>query len=145
MTDLLQQLAQKIGHEALSFHASHVWLYRGDNKAIIIKIEQISPAGKVFVNASFARDGSGPLLASFMSLLLIDECHATQSDSIGICSGHVSVTLYHMLDLASFDLAHFCRFLENFEALASCIFDQARGKITQSNLAPMPKMASGAS
>lgn len=128
MRVILENLAAKLGHEIVQYHSPYVWLYHGQNPAVILKIEETKNDDKVFVNASFARDGSGPLLASFMSMLLIEDSHATVADTIGVCSGYASVTLYHMLDISQLDEARLMHYLHNFEALALCIFEQASGQ-----------------
>ena len=118
MSILLTELARILGEERLQFFSPHVWLYKGKNPFFIIKIEQIASRQKLFVNASFARDGSGPIIASFMSMLFIEEGHATAADTIGICSGHASVTLHHLLDITDMDHQRLETYLDNFEALA---------------------------
>lgn len=127
MTAILQQLAKDIGHHNMAFFAPYVWLYQGQNPAVKIKIEETRCAHKLFVNASFARDGSGVLMASFMSMLLIEDSHATTADTIGVCSGHASITLYHMLDIRALDSQRLLSYLQNFEALALCVLEQAAG------------------
>ena len=127
MTALLQELARDIGTDRVVFFAPYVWVYQGQNPAIIIKIEETRSAHKLFVNVSFARDGSGVLMASFMSMLLIEDSHATSADTIGVCSGHASITLYHMLDITALDSQRLLSYLENFESLALCVLEQAAG------------------
>lgn len=133
MTVILSRLSQKMGADIMQFHAPYVWLYRSSNKAIVIKIETIIDDHKLFVNASFARDGSGPLLASFMSMLMIEDIHATVADTIGICSGEASVTLFHLLDITTIDDQHLLHYLYNFETLAICILEQATNNAAKSN------------
>lgn len=130
MTAILTKLADRLGQDKtgqkrLQFYSPHVWLYKNENASITIKIETILNDDYVFVNASFARDGSGPLLASFMSMLLIEDSHATSPDTFGICSGAASVSLYHMLDISDLTENRLIAYLHNFEYLAFCIFEQA--------------------
>ena len=70
MTAILEDLSHELGPNKLRFYAPIVWPYKGDSEAIIIKLEQTNIDNKLLVNASFARDGSGPLMASFMSMHL---------------------------------------------------------------------------
>ncbi|MGC6518093.1 MAG: hypothetical protein ACON49_08750 [Candidatus Puniceispirillaceae bacterium] len=125
MSTILSKLATEIGTQKLQFFAPYVWLYKGHNEAIIIKLEETVDSRKLCVNASFARDGSGPLLASFLSMLLIDDCHATTSDTIGVCSGEASVTLFHMLDIGALDTRRLLAYLINFENLILCTLEHA--------------------
>ena len=105
----------------MQFFAPYVWLYRPEDKALIIKLEEFEKPIYLCVNASFARDGSGPLLASFMSMLLIEDSHATMTGQIGICSGRASVTIYHCLDVTHWCAKRLTNYLINFEKLTLCI------------------------
>lgn len=125
MTKLLHQLKANHGPEKVQFFAPYVWLYRPEEKAVIIKLEELRKPNFLCVNASFARDGSGPLLASFMSMLLIEDSHATMTGEIGICSGRASVTIYHCLDVTHWSVKRLTNYLINFEKLTLCILPQA--------------------
>lgn len=125
MTVTLEALQNQIGSDKLQFHPPHVWIYRPKNKNIIVKLEQTKNPHMLCVNASFARDGSGPLMASFMSMLLIEDSHATSTDYLGICSGAASITLYHWLDIKNWQCNQLANYLINFEKLALCILPQA--------------------
>lgn len=141
MTQIVKDLAKQLGEERVQYHAPHVWLYRCQHSSIIIKLEKTMQDNHLFVNASFARDGSGPLLASFMSMLLIEECHATTSDTFGICSGLASVTLHHILDITSLDHHRLQAYLENFETLALCVLAQAGKRTSHASIAQAPSVS----
>ena len=129
MTAILVHLSQELGSDRLQFYAPHVWLYKGECDTVIIKLEQTKTQDKLLVNASFARDGSGPLMASFMSMLLIEDCHATSMDTFGVCSGKASITLYHLLDMTGFDAVRLSAYLQNFETLVLCVLEGARANM----------------
>ena len=141
MTAILEDLSHELGTNKLRFYAPIVWLYKGDSEAIIIKLEQTNIDNKLLVNASFARDGSGPLMASFMSMLLIENCHATRSDTFGVCSGDASVTLYHLLDVTAFDHKRLLAYLKNFEALVICVLEGAHVEMPQMTNKTIPLIA----
>ena len=122
---LLNDIQSHFGIEKLQFFAPYVWLFRPDNQNIVIKLEETKHHHLLCVNASFARDGSGPLVASFMSMLLIEDSHATAGQSFGICSGEASVTLYHWLNVHDWTVKQFANYLINFEKLALCMLSQA--------------------
>lgn len=132
MTNILELLQNQIGDDRLQFHPPLVWIYRPKNKNVIVKLEQTKQPDMICVNASFARDGSGPLMASFMSMLLIEDSHATTADNLGICSGAASITLYHWLDIKGWQASQLVNYLVNFEKLALCILPQA-SKFPSSN------------
>ena len=136
MSAIISHLAQTLGTDIIQFHAPYVWLYKSGNKAIVIKMEHMEDDTKLFVNASFSRDGGGPLLASFMSMLMIEDIHATSADPIGLCSGEASITLYHILDISEMDERHLLYYLHNFETLAACILEQAQNEGDSAALSP---------
>ncbi|MGC6537458.1 MAG: hypothetical protein ACON44_08885 [Candidatus Puniceispirillaceae bacterium] len=121
--DMVKQLAQTLGAETLTFHPPHVWLFRPENTAMIIKQELTQNQNILIVNAGFARNGAGPLFANFMSTLMIEDSHASTSAPLGICSGKNSVTVYHLLNISAMTSASLHSYLLNFEEMASWIFD----------------------
>ena len=88
----------------------------------MVKIESTEKDNILVVNAGFAKDGSGPLQANFLSTLMIEDIQATRGAPLGVCSGRASVTIYHLLDISQMDGPRFHRFLLNFEQMAEWVF-----------------------
>ena len=55
MSVILENLAAKLGQKIVQYHSPYVWLYHGENPAVILKIEETKNDDKVFVNASCKR------------------------------------------------------------------------------------------
>ena len=65
----------------------------------IVQLELLDDEVTAFVYATTARDGSGPLRASFITMLLLEDTIATAMQPHGVCSGDATVTVYRKLDL----------------------------------------------
>ena len=118
----MNSLANLLHEEELHFHPPYVWLFTPRNSDLVVKIESTEKDNILVVNAGFAKDGSGPLQANFMSTLMIEDIQASRGAPLGVCSGRASVTIYHLLDISQMDGQHFHRFLMNFEQMAEWVF-----------------------
>lgn len=65
----------------------------------IVQLELLDDDVTALVYATTARDGSGPLRASFITMLLLEDTIATAMQPHGVCSGDATVTVYRKLDL----------------------------------------------
>lgn len=65
----------------------------------IVQLELLDDDIGAFIYATTARDGSGPLRASFITMLLLEDTIATAMQPYGVCSGEATVTVYRRLDL----------------------------------------------
>ena len=68
-----------------------------------------------------ARDGSGPLRVSFLTMLLLEDTIATAHEPFGVCSGKASVTIYRYVDLEEVPKEQMARSLPNFAHLAEVV------------------------
>ena len=68
-----------------------------------------------------ARDGSGPLRVSFLTMLLLEDTIATAPEPFGVCSGEASVTIYRYVDLEEVPKEQMARSLRNFAHLAEVV------------------------
>ena len=68
-----------------------------------------------------ARDGSGPLRASFLTMLLLEDTIATAHEPFGVCSGEASVTIYRYVDLEEVSKEQMARSRPNFVHLAEVV------------------------
>ena len=60
----------------------------------IVQLELMDDDVTALVYATTARDGSGPLRASFLTMLLLEDTVANSMLPYGICSGEATVTVY---------------------------------------------------
>ena len=65
----------------------------------IVQLELLDDDVSAFVYATTARDGSGPLRASFITMLLLEDTIAINLGAHGVCSGEATVTVYRFIDL----------------------------------------------
>ncbi len=68
-----------------------------------------------------ARDGSGPLCVSFLTMLLQEDTIATAHEPFGVCSGEASVTIYRYVDLEEVPKEQMARLPPNFAHLAEVV------------------------
>ena len=118
----MNNLAQLLDEEELHFYPPYVWLFTPKQSNLVVKIESTEKDNILVVNAGFAKDGSGPLQANFLSTLMIEDIQASRGAPLGVCSGRASVTIYHLLDISQMDGRRFHRFLLNFEQMAEWVF-----------------------
>ncbi len=107
----------------VSFCPPARWVFQPATCDLLVQIEPGVSDGLLILNTTLDRDGSGPLLASFMSTLFIEESHATSPSRLGVCSGSVSVTFFICRSTAGLQAAGFVQLLENFVQLVSWTAD----------------------
>ena len=90
------------------------WLYQPAGLDLLVQLEMTTDNRYIIINATLARDGSGPLLASFLSTLLIEQSHANSPDGLGVCSGSVSVTYFNRVSIDGFDRPRLLKLADNF-------------------------------
>jgi hypothetical protein len=80
----------------------------------IVQLECLESPDRAIIFATTARDGSGPLRASFTTMLLLEDTIANAMQPYGVCSGDATVTIYQFVDVSdatdesiSHDLAEF--------------------------------------
>lgn len=85
------------------------WMMGEDNGGPIIQFEPFDDGKCGLVYATTARDGSGPLRTSFLTLLLLEDSFATLTSPHGVCSGEATVTICKKVELeaaSAHDIAH---------------------------------------
>lgn len=103
----------------LSFCPPARWVFQPSHLSLLMQIEEGYQCDTVIIFASMARDGSGPMMTSFMTTLLIDEAHSTAQDGLCVASGPLSVTYYIMRSITDMDAVGFLQLLHNFAELVS--------------------------
>jgi hypothetical protein len=87
----------------------------------IVQLELFDDDVTGFVYATTARDGSGPLRASFITMLLLEDSIATAMRPYGVCSGDATVTVYRKLDLREATPDAIYREMMDFAQLAASL------------------------
>ena len=85
-------------HDRVVALAASRWMMPVNDNAII-QIELLHHANQALLSSTVARDGSGPLKASFLTMLLLEDTIAHAQRPFGICSGAATVTLHRFIDL----------------------------------------------
>ena len=74
------------------------WMIEGETGPIV-QLELLDDDLTAFVYATTARDGSGPIRASFLTMLLLEDTIATAMCPYGVCSGDATVTVFKKINL----------------------------------------------
>jgi len=100
--------------------AKRRWM-AGEEEGPLVQLELFDDGLRGVIFAIMARDGSGPLRASFMTMLLLEDTIATAQEPFGVCSGDATVTVYRYIDLSSVSKEQIGRALVNFSHLAQIV------------------------
>jgi len=116
MSSLVQTRTETMPYpvEALS---KRRWMIEAD-PGPIVQLELMDD-GSVMIYATTARDGSGPLRASFMTMLLLEDSIANSLSPFGVCSGEATVTVYQRIRLADTTATGIFRKMMDFSQLAA--------------------------
>ena len=79
-------------------------------------------ANQALLSSTVARDSSGPLKASFLTMLLLEDTIAHAQHPFGICSGTATVTLHRFIDLDALSTDQLALAIANFASLNDVIF-----------------------
>jgi hypothetical protein len=92
------------------------------NDNAIIQIELLHHANQALLLSTIARVGSGPLKASFLTTLLLEDTIVHAQRPIGGCSGAASSTLYRFIDLETLTMDQLALAIANFASLNDIVF-----------------------
>ena len=118
--------------------AKRRWM-AGSEDGPLVQLELLDDGKRGIIFAIMARDGSGPLRASFLTMLLLEDTIATAQEPFGVCSGDATVTIYRYVDLTSVSKDQIGRALTNFAHLADVVLDDYLS--SQTALTSEPDMA----
>lgn len=79
-------------------------------------------ANQALLSSTVARDGSGLLKASFLTMLLLENTIAHAQHPFGICLGTAKVTLHRFIDLDALSTDQMALAIANFASLNDVIF-----------------------
>ena len=98
----------------LSFCPPERWVFQPTHLPLLVQIEQGIRSDDIIIFTSLLRDGSGPLMTSFMTTMLIEESHGTIVDGLSVVSGQLSVSYYLMKSTKTMSARTFLQLLFNF-------------------------------
>ena len=109
-----------LGAPVLSIAASW-WMVPG-GRHFIIQLELLHNAVQAIMFSTIARDGSGPLKASFLTMLLLEDTAAYRQKHYSVFSGEASVTLYRIFDVVDLTATRMAAMMANFIGLNEIVF-----------------------
>ena len=108
-------------HDRVVALAASRWMMPLNDNAII-QIELMHHDNQALLSSTLARDGSGPLKASFLTMLLLGDTIAHAQSPFGICSGVATVTLHRFIDIEMITNDQLALAIANFATLNDVIF-----------------------
>lgn len=90
----------------------------GNEDGPIVQIEPFDDGKSGLLFSIAARDGSGALRASFLTMLLLEDTFATAQVPYGVCSGEATVTVYRHIDLENVTATQLAQAMQNFAGTA---------------------------
>jgi hypothetical protein len=108
-------------HDRVFALAASRWMMPVNDNAII-QIELLHHANQALLSSTVARDGSRPLKASFLTMLLLEDTIAHAQPPFGICSGAATVTLHRFIDLETPTTDQLAFAIADFASLNDVIF-----------------------
>ena len=101
------------------------WLIEAD-PGPNIQLELLDDGRSALIYATTARDGSGPLRSSFITMLMLEDTITNVLVSYGICSGEATVTVYKRASLANATAPGVFRQMMEFSQIASTVLAKCR-------------------
>jgi hypothetical protein len=95
------------------------WMIEAD-PGPIVQLELMAD-DSAMIYATTARDGSGPLRTSFITMLLLEDSIANTMLPYGVCSGEATVTIYRRVRLVDATPAGIFRQMMEFSQLAAAL------------------------
>ena len=96
------------------------WMIESDTGPIV-QLELLDDDVTALVYATTARDGSGPLRASFLTMLMLEDAVANSMHPHGVCSGEATVTVYRKVALHDATAASIYHEMMDFGQLAATL------------------------
>ena len=119
MNDLVQNPSEAMPYlvQAMS---QRRWLIEAD-PGPIVQFELLDDGRSALIYATTARDGSGPLRSSFITMLMLEDTIANVLVPYGVCSGEATVTVYKRVSLANATAPGVFRQMMEFSQIASAV------------------------
>ena len=119
MNDLVQNPSKAMPCQ-LQAMSQRRWLIEAD-PGLIVQLELLDNGCSALIYATTARDGSGPLRLSFITMLMLEDTIANVLVPYGVCSGEATVTVYKRLSMANATAPGVFRQMMEFSQIASVV------------------------
>ena len=117
MNDLVQNPSEAMPCQVQAM-SQRRWLIVAD-PGPVVQFELLDDGQSALIYATTARDGSGPLRASFITMLLLEDTIANSFTPYGVCSGDATVTVYRRVALGNATAAGIFRQMMEFSQIAA--------------------------
>ena len=119
MNDLVQNPSEAMPYQVQAM-SQRRWLIEAD-PGPIVQLELLDDGRSALIYATTARDGSGPLRSSFITMLMLEDTIANVLVPYGVCSGEATVTVYKRASLANATAPGVSRQMMEFSQIASAV------------------------
>ena len=119
MNDLVQNPSEAMPYQVQA-KSQRRWLIEAD-PGPIVQLELLDDGRSALIYATTARDGSGPLRSSFITMLMLEDTIANVLVPYGVCSGEATVTVYKRVSLANATAPGVFRQMMEFLQIASAV------------------------
>ena len=119
MNDLVQNPSEAMPYKVQAM-SQRRWLIEAD-PGPIVQLELLDDGRSALIYATTARDGSGPLRSSFITMLMLEDTIANVLSPYGVCSGEATVTVYKRVSLANATAPGVFRQMMEFLQIASAV------------------------
>ncbi len=119
MNDLVQNPYEAMPYQVQAM-SQRRWMVEAE-PGPIVQLELLDDGHSAMIYATTARDGSGPLRASFITMLMLEDTIANVLAPYGVCSGEATVTVYKRVSLANVTAPGVFRQMMEFSQIASAV------------------------
>ncbi len=119
MNDLVQNPSEAMPYQVQAM-SQRRWMVEAE-PGPIVQLELLDDGHSAMIYATTARDGSGPLRASFITMLMLEDTIANVLAPYGVCSGEATVTVYKRVSLANAKAPGVFRRMMEFSQIASAV------------------------
>ena len=119
MNDLVQNPSEGMPYQVQAM-SQRRWMVVAE-PGPIVQLELLDEGHSAMIYATTARDGSGPLRASFITMLMLEDTIANVLAPYGVCSGEATVKVYKRVSLANATAPGVFRQMMEFSQIASAV------------------------
>ena len=119
MNDLVQNPSKAMPYQVQAT-SQRPWLIEAD-PGLIVQLELLDDGRSALIYATTARDGSGPLRSSFITMLTLEDTIANVLVPYGVCSDEAPVKVYKRVSMTNATAPGVFQQLMEFSQIASAV------------------------